>query len=155
MDKEMEKAQDRGHMMGALVLGMTYGVWDVMEESATALTPTIGKMLLPMMEDLLNMKAEGETPADLLKVIGSMFTDRLDWGSGYEVTTTGKSVNLILKNGLATDEIAGMISQGMKFFSHPVLCAGVEALARNGIKSRPSLSADTVNRTQTLSFELL
>lgn len=155
MNKEIEKAQDRGHMMGALVMGMTYGVWDVMEESATALTPTIGKMLLPMMEDLLNMKTEGETPADLLKAIGTMFTERLDWGSGYEVTTTGKSVSLILNDGLATDEIAGMISQGMKFFSHPVLCAGVEALARNGIKSRPSLSADTVKRTQTISFELL
>ena len=155
MANEMEKVQDQGHMMGALVLGMTYGVWDILEESATALTPTIGKMLLPMMEDLLNMKAEGETPADLLKVIGIMFTDRLDWGSGYEVTTTDKSVNLILKDGLATDEIAGMISQGMKFFSHPVMCAGTEALARKGIKNRPSLNADTVSRTQTISFELL
>jgi hypothetical protein len=155
MDREMEKAQDRGHMMGALVLGMTYGVWEIMEESATALTPTIGKMLLPMMEDLLNVKAEGETPADLLKVIGAMFTERLDWGSGYEVTTTGKSVNLILKDGLATDEIAGMNSQGMKFFSHPVLCAGTEALARKGIRNRPSLSADTAKNTQTITFELL
>ena len=155
MTTELEKAQYRGYMLGALVFGMTYGVWDIMEESATALTPTIGKMLLPMMQDLLDMKVEGQDPAELLKLIGIMFTEKLDWGSGYEVTTTGKSVNLILKDGLATDEIAGMISQGMKFFSHPVMCAGTEALARKGIKNRPSLNADTVSRTQTISFELL
>ncbi len=155
MTTELEKAQYRGYMLGSLVFGMTFGVWEIMEESATALTPTIGKMLLPMVEDLLDMKAEGETPAELLKVIGIMFTEKLDWGTGYEVTATDKSVTLTLSDGLATDEIEGIISQGMKFFSHPVLCTGVEALARKGIKCRPSLSADSAKKTQTISFELL
>ncbi len=155
MTTELEKAQYRGYMLGALVFGMTYGVWDIMEESATALTPTIGKMLLPMMQDLLDMKVEGQDAVELLKLIGVMFTEKLDWGTGYEVTTTDKSISLTLKDGLATDEIEGMLSQGMKFFSHPVLCAGVEALARAGVKCRPSLSADSAKKTQTISFELL
>ena len=155
MTTELEKAQYRGYMLGALVFGMTYGVWDIMEESATALTPTIGKMQLPMMQDLLDMKVEGQNATDLLKVIGVMFTEKLDWGSGYEVTAKDKIVSLTLTDGLATDEIEGMLSQGMKFFSHPVLCAGVEALARAGVKCRPSLSADSAKKTQTISFELL
>jgi hypothetical protein len=155
MTTELEKAQYRGYMLGALVFGMTFGVWDIMEESATALTPTIGKMLLPMVEDLLDMKVEGETPEDLLKMIGIMFTEKLDWGTGYDVTTSDKSVRLTLTDGLATDEIEGLISQGMKFFSHPVLCTGVEALARKGFKCRPSLNADSDKKTQTITFELL
>jgi hypothetical protein len=155
MTTDQEKSSYREMMLGTLVFGITFGVWEMMEESATALTPTIGKSLLPMLESLLELKVEGEKPADLMKGIGQIFTEKLDWAKGAEVTATDKSVSILLKDAIGTDEIAGFMAQGIKFFSHPVLCSGVEALARKGIKCRPSLTADAASKSQMVTFELL
>jgi hypothetical protein len=155
MAAEQEKTSSREYMLRMLVFGINSGVWEVMEESATALTPTIGRSLLPMLETLLKVKVEGETPADVLAMVGRMFTTGLDWAKEATVNTGEKSVRIILKDALGSEEIAGFAAKGIKFFSHPVMCVGVEALARKGIKCRPTLATDAATNSQTVTFELL
>jgi hypothetical protein len=155
MTTDQVKTTYREYMLETLVFGITFGVWEIMEESAAALTPTIGKSLLPMLESLLKVKVEGETPEDLMKSVGRIFTEQLDWAKGAEVTAADRSVRVLLKDAIGTGEIAKFMSRGIKFFGHPVMCAGVEALARKGIKCRPSLTADAAGNSQTVTFELL
>jgi hypothetical protein len=155
MTTDQEKTTYREYMLGTLVFGITFGVWEMMEDSATALTPTIGKQLLPMLESLLKSKVEGEKPADVITAVGQMFTDKLDWAKSATVTATDKSVSILLKDAIGSDQIADFTAKGIKFFSHPVMCVGVEALARKGIKCRPSLATDAASNSQTVTFELL
>jgi hypothetical protein len=155
MTTDQEKSSRREVMLGTLVFGITYGVWEMMEDSATALTPTIGKSLLPMLEQRLDLKIAGEKPVDVLTEVGRIFTDELGWAKGAKVTATDKAITIDLTEALDSAQMAEMAAKGMKFFSHPVMCVGVGALTRMGVKCRPSVVADAAAKTETITFELL
>jgi hypothetical protein len=155
MATDQEKSSRREVMLGTLAFGITFGVWEMMEDSATALTPTIGKSLLPMLEQRLGLKISGEKPVEVLTDVGRTFVDELGWAKGSKVTATEKAITVHLTDAMGSEQIAEMTAKGMKFFSHPVMCVGVEALARMGVKCRPSLVTDAAGNTQTVTFELL
>ena len=155
MATDQEKSSRREVMLGTLVFGITYGVWEMMEDSATALTPTIGKSLLPMLEQRLSLKITGEKPVDVLTEVGRIFVDELGWAKGSTVTATEKAITIHLTDAMGSEQIAEMTAKGMKFFSHPVMCVGVGALTRMGVKCRPSVVADAPAKTETITFELL
>jgi hypothetical protein len=155
MATDQEKSSRREVMLGTLVFGITYGVWEMMEDSATALTPTIGKSLLPMLEARLGLKIAGEKPADVLTEVGRIFVDELGWAKGCTVTATEKAITINLTDAMDSEQMAEMAAKGMKFFSHPVMCTGVGALTRMGVKCRPSVTADAAAKTETITFELL
>jgi hypothetical protein len=155
MATDQEKSSRREMMLGTLVFGITFGVWEMMEDSATALTPTIGKSLLPMLEQLLGLKIAGDKPVDVLTEVGRVFSDELGWAKGSKATGTDKAITLLLTDAIGSEQIAEFTTKGIKFFSHPVMCVGVAALARMGVKCRPSLVTDAAGNTQTITFELL
>ena len=155
MATDEEKSSRREMMLGTLVFGITFGVWEMMEDSATALTPTIGKSLLPMVEKRLGLTIAGEKPVDVLTEVGRIFTDELGWAKGSMVTATEKAVTINLTDAMGSEQMAEMTAKGIRFFSHPVLCVGVGALTRMGVKCRPSVVADAAAKTQTITFELL
>jgi hypothetical protein len=156
MATDQEKTARREGLWGMTVFGMTVGIWEMVEDSATAITPYIGNALLPMIEKQLGLEIAGEKPADIITEIGRLFVDEFGFASEAKVSATDKAVTLVLKNALGTKEGAGLVAMGVKKqFAHPVLCVGIGALTRAGVKCRGNMELDVPNNSQIVTFDLL
>jgi hypothetical protein len=156
MATDQEKNVRRGSLWAMTVFGMTIGIWEMVEDSAGAISPYIGNALLPLIEKQLGLEIAGEKPADLITEIGRLFVDEFGFAAEAKVTATDKVVTLLLKNAMATKEGAQLAAMGVKkSFSHPAMCVGVAALTRAGVKCRGNVELDVPNNNQTVTFELL
>jgi hypothetical protein len=155
MATDQEKITRREALWALTVSGMTLGIWEMVEESATAISPYIGNALLPMIEKQLGLEIAGGKPADLITEIGRIFVDEFGYASEAKVTATDKAVTIVLKNALGMKEGAALSATVKKQFANPVLCVGMAALVRAGMKCRSDSSWDVPNNSQIVSFELL
>lgn len=156
MATEQEKDAHRARMWGLTTIGMTLGIWEMVEELATSLTPLIGDALVLEIEKQLGLEIAGEKPADLFVELGRIFVDEYGFGSEVKVVSADKTIHVTFKNAAGTPEFAGLKQHGVeKLFSHPFLCTGIAALAKMGIKAHGNVEVDIVDNTQIITFELL
>jgi len=156
MATEQEKNAHWAQMLGLIASGLTLGIWEMVEESATSLTPLIGAQLIGEIEKKLGLEIAGEKPEDLFVELGRIFVDEYGFGSEVKVESADKTTRVTFKNAIGSAEFAMLKERGVeKLFSHPFLCAGIAALARMGIKARGNFEVDKATNIQTISFELL
>lgn len=156
MATEQEKTAHREQLLALMLLGMTVGIWDMVEESATSLSPVIGENILGEIEKQLGLEIAGEKPEDILVELGRIFVDELGVASEIKVERTDKAIRITLLNAMGMAEFTILQEHGVeKLFSHPFLCTGLVALARLGVKARGTVELDKAAKSQTVTFELL
>ncbi len=156
MATEQEKNARQAQMLGLITFSMTLGIWEMVEESATSLTPIIGAQLLGEIEKRLGLEIAGEKPQDLFVELGRIFVDELGFGSEVKVESVEKTILVTFKNAIGSPEFAMLKERGVeKLFSHPFLCTGIAALTKMGIKARGNVAVDKATNTQTITFDLL
>jgi hypothetical protein len=156
MATDPEKILHRARLWGLVAIGMTQGIWDMVEESAASLSPSIGETVLGEFERQLGLEIAGEKPEDLLVELGRIFVDEYGYASEAKVEHTNEIIRVSLLNALGMPEWANLQDHGVeKLFSHPYLCTALAALARSGIKARGKVELDKAAKSQIVTFELL
>ena len=156
MATDQEKIAHQVRMLGLTTVGMTLGIWELVEESATSLTPIIGSQLLGEIEKQLGLEIAGEKPQDLFVELGRIFVDEYGFASEAKVESADKSILVTFKNAMGSLEYAMLKERGVeKLFSHPFLCTGIAAMARMGLKARGNVDIDKATNSQTITFDLL
>ena len=136
MATEQEKTTHLARMLGLATVGMTLGIWELVEESATTLTPIIGTQLIGEIEKQLGLEIAGEKPEDLFVELGRIFVDEYGFASEAKVVSADKTIRVTFKNAVGSPEFAMLKERGVeKLFSHPFMCTGVAALSRMGTQS--------------------
>lgn len=156
MATDLDKSNNRARLWGLTSIGMTMGIWDMVEESATSLSPQIGAQILEMVEKQLGCEIAGEKPEELAVELARIFVDEFGFASEAKVDCTDNVIRVSFKNAVGTPEFAMMKQHGVeKLFSHPVLCTGLAAASKLGFKSRGSVEVDPATNGTVVTFELL
>ncbi len=156
MATEQEKSARRARLWGLTAIGLTLGIWDMVQESALALSPSIGQAILADMEKTFGLELAGEKPEDVLTEMGRICVDESGFATEAKVEKTDNALQVTLVNAVGTAEFADLQEKGVeKLFSHPFYCAGLAALARQGCKARGSVEIDRAHNTHLIRFELL
>ena len=156
MATEQEKMANRARLWGLTVVGMTMGIWDMVEDSAASLSPAIGSQILGMVEKQLGLEVAGEKPEDVLVELARIFVDEFGFASEANVERTDKAIVVTFKNSVGTPEFAMMKQHGVeKLFSHPFLCTGLGALTELGFKSRARVEVDPAVKSTVITFDLV
>jgi hypothetical protein len=156
MATEQQKYANRARLWGLTVVGMTMGIWEMVEEASVALSPQIGAQILNMLEKQLGLEVAGEKPEHLLVELGRIFVDEYGYASEAKVESTDKTLRVTLENAVGTPEFAMLKERGVeKLFSHPFFCAGLAAFARLGLKARGNVETDVAAKRQVITYELI
>ena len=156
MATEQEKLVHRARLWGLTTIGLTLGIWDMVQESACTLIPVIGEAILKDIEKTLGLELAGEKPDDVLVELGRLLVDESGFAAETKLEKTDKGFRITLINAVGTPEFASLRERGVeKLFSHPVLCTGTAALARLGLKTRGDVVIDPAAKTQIVTFEIL
>jgi hypothetical protein len=155
MATEQEQVYNRAVMWALTVFGMTNGIWELVEESSTALSPRIGSNILSAIEQKSGRTFDQKEPLALLDTLSKAFVDELGFASDYELIANGNVVNITLRHAIGTPELAQLKAQGIeKLFSHPFLCVCLAGLARAGCKATGDVEVDPSTNTQIVSIKL-
>lgn len=156
MATEVEKVTHRARLWGLVSIGMTLGIWDMVQESAVSLSPVIGKVILQEIEKNLGLEVAGERPEDMLIELGRIFVDEFAIATEVRVENANNGLQATLVNAVGTPEFTALQEKGVeKLFSQPFYCAGLAALARLGCKARGSVEIDKAHNSQVIRFDLL
>jgi len=156
MATEEAKLANRARLWGLATLGMTYGVWELIQESSTALSPAIGESIVKEMEKALGLEIAGEKPEHILIELGRIFVDEYGFATEAKVEQTDKGFRVTLVNAVGTPEFSAIKESGVeKLFSHPFYCAGLAVLARLGVKARGDVLIDKTAKCHVITYELV
>ena len=156
MATEQEKNANRARLWGLTVIGMTLGIWDMVQESSTSLSPQIGQAILGEIEKTLGLEVAGEQPETILVELGRIFVDEYGFATEAKVEKTGNQLRVTLCNAVGIPEFSAMMEKGVeKVFSNPFYCAGLAALSRQGSKARGNIEIDKAAKSYIVTFELL
>lgn len=156
MATEEAKLVNRARMWGLTALGMTFGIWELIQESSTALSPTIGEAIVREMEKALGLEIAGEKPEHILVELGRIFVDEYGFATEAKVEPTEKGFRVTLVNAVGTPEFSGLVEHGVeKLFSHLFYCAGLAVLARLGTKARGEVFIDKAAKSHVITFETM
>lgn len=156
MATEQEKLTSRVRLWGLTAMGLTLGIWDMVQEASFGISPAIGEVILRDTEKRLGLEIAGEKPEDILTELGRVLVDECGFAAESKLEKTEKGFNLTFINSVGVAEFAALRERGVeKLFSHPVLCAGIAALGRLGLKTRGDVAIDVATKTQIVTFEIL
>jgi hypothetical protein len=156
MATEQDKLAHRLRLWALTAMGMGIGVWDMVQESAVSLSPTIGSATLTELEKQLGLEIAGEKPEDILTELGRIFVDEYGYASEAKVERTGNSLRVTLCNAVGMPEFTNVQARGVeKMFFHPYFCTGLAALSRLGLKARGTVEINNAAKSQIVTFELL
>ena len=155
MATDQDKYANRARLWGMVVVAMTTGIWDMVEESSVTLSPLIGASLLSLLEKNAGLEIAGEKPEHMLVELGRILVDEFGYATEAKVEGSDKSYKLILINAVGLPEYKALEAKGItKAFSNPVYCTGIAALARLGYKCRAKVDINLETKTQVTTFEL-
>ncbi len=155
MASELDKATHRARLWGLVSIGMTLGIWDMVEESSVSLSPVIGKVILQEIEKNLGLEIAGEKPDNILIELGRIFVDEFGIATEVKVENTNGVLQATLINAVGTAEFSALQEKGVeKLFSQPFYCAGLAALSRQGCKVRGTVALDKAQNSQVVRFEM-
>jgi hypothetical protein len=156
MATEQDKYANRARMWGMVVLAMTAGIWDMVEDSAVTLSPMIGATLLSLFEKNAGLEIAGDKPEQMLVELGRILVDEMGYATEAKVEGSDKTYKLTLINAVGLPEFKSLETKGItKPFSNPVYCTGIAAMNRLGFKCRGKIDIDVEKKTQVTTFELV
>ncbi len=155
MASEMDKLGRRARLWGLTVVGMTMGIWDMVEDAAVTMSPMIGMALLGFMQKDTGLELAG-TPEQVLTELGRIFVDEMAFGSEAKLEVSGNTYKLTIMNAVGTPEFKMMQDKGVKkLFSNPLLVTGLAALKKINVKAHANLIVDVDAKTQTAVYEIV
>ncbi len=155
MATDAKKAENRLKMYQMMLMGMALGVWDLIGETAKAISPRIGEQLLMMMEKEAGLEIAGETPEHVLAELGRLYVDEIGGASAAELETNGNVLSLKLRNAVGKELLHQTNAAGVEPFFEPVTCAGLAALARMGKRARVGVEVWEEGNGRIIHYELV
>jgi hypothetical protein len=153
-----EKLANRARLWALTDLGITIGIWDLLGQSSTALSPRIGEQILGLVEKQMGLvNFAGEEPEVILTKIAAIFVDGFGFAASSQVEKLSeKNIKVTLVNVIGSPEFAMLKQYGVeKLFSHPFLCVCLAALSRSGVRARGEAEIKIPANDQIFTFELL
>jgi hypothetical protein len=155
MATDEQKAQNRLKLYQVMIMGMALGVWDLIGETAKAISPKIGEQVLTVMEKEEGLEVAGETPENVLTEIGRLYVDELGSASAAELETDGNVLSLKLRNATGNELFYQLQAAGVEPFFEPVMCVGLAALARMGKRARVNAEPWEEGNGRIIHYELV
>ena len=75
MATEEEKKRNLARINAMIIYGLEKGLWDLLGESALAISAVVGVGMLEKLEQTMGLEIAGEEPQDILTEIGRIFVD--------------------------------------------------------------------------------
>jgi hypothetical protein len=155
MATEEAKIANRARMWGLTTMGLGMGIWEMVAEASSSLSPIVGNQILAMVEKQLGLEIAGEKPEDILTELGRIFIDEFGFGTEVIVERNDKKLSVTIKNAVGTPEMGILAKMGVGPFMHPFLCCGLSALGRLGLKARADLKPDVPNNVTTVIYDIV
>jgi len=157
MATEEEKKRNLARINAMIIYGLEKGLWNLLGESALAVSATVGEGMLEVMEKTMGLEIAGEDPQDILTEIGRIFIDEIGIATKFDVTKSGDEVNFAVENCVLLRTEADLVEAGIQPFMCPYLNIAAAAMRKRlGLKSRVSqIDANTSGRKCILQFEVL
>jgi len=157
MATEEEKKRNLARINAMIIYGLEKGLWNLLGESALALSATVGAGMLEQMEQSMGLEIAGEDPQDILTEIGRIFVDEIGIAARFDITEEGDDVTLVVDKCVLLGVEEDLINAGIKPFMCPYLNITAAAMRqRLGAKSRiSSIDVDVEAHRCHLCFEML
>jgi hypothetical protein len=155
MATDAKKAENQLKMHQMIITGMALGIWDLIGETAKAISPRIGEQLLTIAEKEAGLEIAGESPDHILTEVGRLFVDEIGGASAAELEVNGNELSLKLRDTPGRELLRPLVAAGVEPFFEPVMCIGVAALARLGKRARVSMEAWEEGKGGIIHFELV
>ncbi len=157
MATEEEKKRNLARINAMIIYGLEKGLWELLGESALALSTTVGEGMLDAMEKTMGLEIAGEDPQDILTEIGRIFVDEIGIALKFDITREGDTVSLAVQNCVLLRTEADLVESGIQPFMCPYLNIAAAAMRKRlGVKSRISkIDVDTGGKRCTLCFEMI
>ncbi len=155
MATDEKKTQNKFMMYQMMLMGMALGVWDLIGETAKAISPKIGEQILTMMEKEAGLEIAGETPENVLAEIGRLYVDEIGSAGAAELETDGNVLSLKLRQAAGNELFYQLQAAGVEPFFEPVMCVGLAALARLGKRARVTAEPWEEGHGRIIHYELV
>jgi len=157
MATEEEKKRNLARINAMIIYGLEKGLWDLLGDSALAVSTTVGEGMLEVMEKTMGLEIAGEDPQDVLTEIGRIFVDEIGIALRFDITKEDTTVGLVVEHCVLLRTEEDLISAGIKPFMCPYLNIAAAAMRKRlGGKTRISkIEVDTEARKCSLQFELM
>ncbi len=157
MATEEEKKRNLARINAMIIYGLEKGLWDLLGESALAVSTTVGEGMLEVMEKTMGLEIAGEDPQDILTEIGRIFVDEIGIALKFDITKEDSTVGLAVQNCVLLRTEEDLIRDGIKPFMCPYLNIAAAAMRKRlGVKTRVSkIDVDTEAHKCVLQFELV
>ena len=156
MATEEKKKQNMARLANLTLFGVTAGIWDFVGESSFALTGKIGDEVLKMMEKEMGLEVAGEKPIDILTEIGRLFVDEYGFAGDIEVAEKDGSIIMKVSKCLNRNLSDKLTAAGVeKPFICPIMNAGLAALKRLNVKTRPGVEKWVEGKGSIITLDLM
>ncbi len=156
MATEEAKKKNMLRLANLALFGVTKGLWDLVGESAFALSSTIGDAVLSLMEKEMGLEIAGEKPADVVAEIGRLFVDEFGIASKIDVKEGDSQITLHVNNCLNLSLTRRLAEAGVeKPFICPIANAAQTALRRMGVKARLDVATWPEGSGSIITLDLL
>ncbi len=157
MATEEEKKRNLARINAMIIYGLEKGLWNLLGESALAMSTTVGEGMLEEMEKRMGLEIAGEDPQDILTEIGRIFVDEIGIAFKFDITKEGDEVRMEVDHCVLHWVEDDLVRDGIQPFMCPFLNIAAAAMRRRlSVKTRVSeISVDTENKKCVLRFEVV
>ncbi|NPA06395.1 MAG: hypothetical protein GXO54_03220 [Chloroflexi bacterium] len=110
-----------------LLYGLEKGLWDMLGEASFAVTNTVGREMLRVMQEA-GLQLDQEDPGELVAEIGRRFVADMAIAESFDIEKENSTVALRVHKCLLMDVEKKLLDQGIKPFMCPFLNIAMAAL---------------------------
>lgn len=157
MATEEEKKRNLARMNAMIIYGLERALWELLGESAMAMTATVGEGMLEVMEKTMGLEIAGEDPQDILTEIGRIFVDEIGVALKCDITKEDDKVSMVVQDCMLLPAKADLIASGIPPFMCPYLNIAAFAMRKRlGAKTHiKQFEVDIEGKKCTLCFEMV
>lgn len=142
MATDEEKKANQMRLLGMVFTSMARGFWEMVEDGALALGPTLGKQLLNVMENEMGLEIAGENTQDVINEMGRLFVDEFGFAQKVDVQQNQDGIALHVHNCVLKAMDAELTRDGVEPYICPFRNCGLAALTRANVRTRPAVVFD-------------
>jgi len=142
MATDEEKKANQLRLLGMVFTSVTLGLWEMVEDAAFALGPTLGKQLLNVMENEMGLEIAGENTEDVVNEIARLFVDEFGFAQKVDVQQNQEAIAVQVHNCVLKDMSAILAKGGADPYICPFRNCGLAALTRANVRTRPEVVFD-------------
>jgi len=157
MATEEEKKRNLARINAMIIYGLEKGLWDLLGESALAISGVVGQGMLEQMEKTMGLEIAGEEPQDILTEIGRIFVDEIGIAVKFDIVKEGDNVDFVVEKCVLMNVEKDLMAAGVKPFMCPYLNIATAAMRqRLGLKTRINeIAVDQESHRCALRFEMV